>query len=186
MEGVFMSFSHHWFCFCRYTGNACEQCVAGFYPHASWCVPQFITGRTIFDRFVDEEQQQKKFAGTIFLVIGGIAAACALASLSWVLYRWLVLGHTPKAALVLQRLLRGTQAAGKPGTSQKYLLDDELELSTGPMRGTRPVIEDASVWSKVRSVGHASRICESEILLHDLVELKLMRTRPKRLLHLTT
>lgn len=138
----------------RYTGAACDQCVAGFYPHASQCVPQYINGRNIFDKVVDVEQQQKKFAGTIFLVIGGIAAACALASLAWVLYRWLVLGQAPKVALALQRLLRGRKAAGVPGVSQKYLLDDELELSNGPMRGAKPAVEDASVWSKVGASAH--------------------------------
>lgn len=79
---------------------------------------------------VDVETEQKHLASTIFLVVGGVAAACILASLAWTMYRWLVLGETPKLALGIKRLL-WTAKADK--MQKKYLLNDELELSSGRM-----------------------------------------------------
>ncbi|WIA29150.1 hypothetical protein OEZ86_011661 [Tetradesmus obliquus] len=149
-------------CFTGYGGDACEQCLAGFWPHKGRCVPQYIKGRNIFDPLTLEGDD--KFAGLTLLVIGTVAGAAALGSLVWVLWRWLALGRVPKPVVALRRLARAMRAATIDGAaaappdtsvSKKHLLDVELELTGKPRRRSHAGgIEDAAAWSKRPSLRH--------------------------------
>lgn len=148
-------------CCCRYTGDACDQCLASYWPHSGQCLPQYISGRNIFDPITLQGDEQ--FAGLVFLILAAVAGAAVVASGVWVLWRWLVLGRPPKPGLALHRLLRAIRAAlvgsgggaavpADGGVSRNYLLDVELELSgkAVPHGKTQTGgIEDAAAWSKV-------------------------------------
>lgn len=96
---------------------------------------------------MDEVEQKKQLTGTVFLVMGAIAAACAFASMAWVLYKWLVLGQRPQLLLALQRLLPGRKAGA--GISQKHLFEEQVEMSATPRRTFKLGIEEAAAWSQV-------------------------------------
>jgi hypothetical protein len=77
-----------------YTGDACEACAAAFFPHRRHCVSQWILGKNVFQ--AKGEDPDKHMASTVFLVIGTLVAVLLLVSMSWVLWRWLVLKKRPR------------------------------------------------------------------------------------------
>ncbi|KAF6266656.1 hypothetical protein COO60DRAFT_1623446 [Scenedesmus sp. NREL 46B-D3] len=142
-------------CYTGYGGDACEQCLAGYWAHKARCVPQYIKGRTIFDPLTLEGDD--KFAGLTFLLIGTVAGAAAVCSTVWVLWRWLARGHVPKPVAALRRLARAMRAATSDGAaaaigigvSKKCLMDIELELAGKPGgKSHSGGVEDAAAWSK--------------------------------------
>jgi hypothetical protein len=132
---------------CRYTGVACEFCLASFYPTAARvCVPQYISGRNIFDP-IETDPPLSGWALAL-VIIAALIAACILVGAAVTAWNWLVHGVPPKTQLATARkllrswwearvlvrvraLLRRVRGpAGKQaGVSKKYLLGDAVELT---------------------------------------------------------
>jgi hypothetical protein len=80
----------------RYTGAACESCLASFYPTASRaCIPQYIAGRTIFTPIDPQQPELRPWA----LVVAALLAASLLITMCVTLWNWLVRGIPPKTQL---------------------------------------------------------------------------------------
>lgn len=137
----------------RYTGAACELCLASFYPSGRSCIPQYISGRNIFDP-VEQQQQPLTSWALAVLILSAVLAAGVLAGMAWTLWYWLVHGVPPKTQLdtALRKIRaqweawlvpRRVGASGKQAAvSKKSLLGDGLEMSHGlKHKGDGPVHE---------------------------------------------
>jgi len=145
--------------FCRYTGAACESCLASFYPSSRSCTPQYISGRTIFDP-VETSQALTGWALAL-LIMGTLLAAVVLATMAWALWQWLVQGVPPKTQLntalgkggaLLQHWWRAVASESRrsrmaAAVGKKYLLEDQLEMTgSGALKhkGDGPVVQEVS------------------------------------------
>jgi hypothetical protein len=144
----------------RYTGAACEACLAGFAPHSRRCVPQYIAGFSTFD---GTGTRRLSAVAVALVVIGSVLAALCVPATAHTAWCWLVHGTRPKlpaAAARLERLvaccLPGWLAPARvpmPAASSKRLLGDEgVELSAA--RGDPAVADGAAgrrAWREVRA-----------------------------------
>jgi len=155
-------------CFCRYTGAACEFCLASFYPSSRSCTPQYISGRTIFDP-VETSQAITGWALTL-LIMGALLAAVVLATMAWTLWQWLVHGVPPKTQL--NTALRKARACWPvaPGAaiarrvaavSKKLHLGDDIDRPSGGIKAHKE--ERTSLLWEVSS--HVSREIDSDFVV---------------------
>lgn len=132
---------------CRYTGAACEICIASFYPTAARvCIPQFISGRNIFDP-IETDPPLSGWALAL-VIIAALVTTCILVGAAVTAWKWLLHGVPPKTQLATaHKMLRGWWVAhvlvrvkvllrrvrgpgGKQAAvSKKDLLGDAVELT---------------------------------------------------------
>jgi hypothetical protein len=144
----------------RYTGAACEFCLASFYPTAARsCIPQYISGKNIFDP-VETEPPLSGWAVAL-VIIAGLVAVAILVGMAVTLRNWLVHGVPPKTQLETARkrlrawwearvlvramaLLRRFRAGKHAAAGKKYEVGDEVELAGG-LKSKKPLHSDGGM-----------------------------------------
>lgn len=131
----------------RYTGAACEFCLASFYPTAARsCIPQYISGKNIFDP-IETEPPLSGWALAL-VILAGLVALTILVGMGVTLWTWLLHGVQPKTQLETARkrlrawwearmlvraraVLRRFRAAKHAAAGKKYEVGDQVELAGG-------------------------------------------------------